>query len=112
MDKHLRILWTSDNPVTVEKMILMYAGASLKNGWWDDVTVIIWGASAALAVENDVVRAKIAEVQDRGVRFSACRACAEQLGVAEDLEAMGVEVIYWGEPLTEILRSDTALLTV
>ena len=47
-----------------------------------------------------------------GVKFSACKACADQLGVTESLEAMGVEVIFWGAGLTEILKSDEKLLSI
>ncbi len=47
-----------------------------------------------------------------GVKFSACKACARQLGVISELEKLGVEVKYWGEPLTQILKSSKKLLTV
>jgi hypothetical protein len=47
-----------------------------------------------------------------GVEFSACKACADELGVTERLEALGIEVIYWGEPLTRVLREKSPLLTV
>ena len=40
------------------------------------------------------------------------RACAEELGVKQELEELGVEVIYWGEPLTTLLRDRAPLLTV
>jgi hypothetical protein len=34
------------------------------------------------------------------------------LGVTEVLEKLGIEVKYWGEPLTEILKKNEPLLTV
>ena len=46
---HLYIMWTTGDPVTAEKMVFMYGGNSLRNGWWEEVTIIIWGASAQLA---------------------------------------------------------------
>jgi hypothetical protein len=49
---------------------------------------------------------------DGGVEFSACKACADELGVTERLEALGIEVIYWGQPLTRVLREKSPLLTV
>ena len=45
------------------------------------------------------------ELLDGGVEFSACKACADELGVTERLEALGIEVIYWGEPLTTLLTT-------
>ena len=47
-----------------------------------------------------------------GVKFSACKACAEQLGTTEKLLEMGVEVKYWGEGLTEILKENEKLITI
>jgi hypothetical protein len=34
------------------------------------------------------------------------------LGVTEALENLQIEVKYWGEPLTEILKNNEPLLTV
>ena len=42
----LYILWTNPDPLTAEKMVFMYAKNSRLQGWWDDVTVILWGATA------------------------------------------------------------------
>ena len=53
MDKtHLYVLWTNDNPVTAEKMVFMYTINSLIHGWWEKVTLIIWGAPAKLVSED------------------------------------------------------------
>jgi hypothetical protein len=51
-------------------------------------------------------------MMDDGVYVSACRACAERLNAAEALEKMGVDVKYWGQPLTDILKTGKNLLTV
>ena len=110
--KHLYILWTCDNPVTVEKMIFMYAVNSLNNGWWEKVTIIIWGASANLVNEDANVQKKIKEAMDAGVHISACRACTDQLGVTEVFEKLKIEVKYWGQPLTEILTNKEVLLAI
>lgn len=109
---HLYILWTNADPVVAEKMVFMYAGNAARQGWWKQVTVIIWGSTASLAAGHEAVRSQIEELHKVGVEFSACKACADQLGVAEELEALGIEVIYWGEPLTRLLREQAILLTV
>jgi hypothetical protein len=108
----LYILWTNDNPVTAEKMVLMYAMNSILRGWWDKVTIIIWGAPAIMVSENTDIQKKVKEAQEKGVHITACKACADQLGVTDKLEMLGVEVIYWGEPLTDILKAKKALITV
>ena len=113
MDKsHLYVLWTNDNPVTAEKMVFMYTINSLIHGWWEKVTLIIWGAPAKLVSEDLAIQKKIREALDAGVNVTACKACADQLGVTEALENLQIEVKYWGQPLTEVLKNNEPLLTV
>ena len=109
---HLNVLWTSDNVVTAEKMVFMYTKNAIKYGWWDSITLIVWGAATALAATSQQVQALIAEAQEAGVKVSACKECADQLAATDQLESMGVEVKYWGPPLTEILKSGAHLLSV
>ncbi len=49
--KHLYVLWTNDNLVTAEKMVFMYTINALKHGWWEKVTLIVWGATTKLVSE-------------------------------------------------------------
>ena len=109
---HLYILWTNADPITAEKMVFMYGVNSLVKGWWGKVTLIIWGAPAKLSAENTEIKGKIKAALDAGVHVTACKACADQLGVTETLEKMNIEVKYWGEPLTKILKSGETLLTI
>ena len=111
-DNHLHILWVNDNPVTAEKMVFMYGINCLKRGWWDKVTIIIWGATAVLSATNDEIQAKIKEALESGVTMTACKACADQLDVTPKLEELGIEVKYWGEPLTKVLKARSHLLTI
>lgn len=111
-DEHLYILWTNSDPVTAEKMVFMYAGNSLKKGWWKEVTIVIWGSTAKLAGEDGDIRNQLKELIDQGVHVSACKACADQLGVTQALLELGIEVIYWGTPLTELIKSGRPLLSI
>lgn len=110
--KKLNILWTNADPITSEKMVMMYGINSKLKHWWDEVTIIIWGATASFAAENALIQEKIKEALHVGVNVSACKACAEQLGVADKLLELGIEVKYWGEPLTGILKENEKLLTI
>ena len=108
----LHILWTSSDPDTFFKMVAMYAGNAGKKGWWEEVSIIIWGGSARLAGEHLAVQRRLKDLMGAGVEIRACRACAEQIGVDATLEALGVDVDYMGEPLTNILKGDEKLLTI
>ncbi len=109
---HLYVLWTNDNPVTAEKMVFMYTTNALRHGWWENVTLIVWGATVNLVCENETIRKEIQNAMEVGVHVTACKACADQLGATEKLMEMGIEVKYWGQPLTELLKNSEQLLTI
>lgn len=109
---HLYILWTSKDVETFDEMVFMYAFNGKKHEWWDEITVVIWGASARLVDEDEVVQLKIKELFEGGVKVEACKACADDLGVSVKLESLGVEVKYWGQPLTKVLKSGAKLITI
>ncbi len=110
----LHILWVNDNPVTAENMVFMYATNALLKGWWKEVHLIIWGATAKLICEDTALQALLKKFHDAGGHVSACRRCAENLHVLEQMEKIeGIdEVIYIGENFTKILKDGEKLLTV
>ena len=111
-EKKLYILWVTGNPISSEKMVLMYAINSKINNLWDEVNVIIWGASAKLAAENKLIQDQIEVALHHGVKITACKGCAESLGVKDKLQWIGVEVISVGEELTQALQEGYTVLTV
>ena len=111
-ENHLHILWTDDNPITAEHMVVMYSKNAILKDWWKDVTVIIWGATSKLVAENENVQYLIKECEEVGVKFSACLACANNLGTTEKLTELGIELKFWGQPLTELIKNKEHLLTV
>lgn len=109
---HLYVLWTNGDPITADKMVFMYTINSLIHGWWEKVTLIVWGTPAKLVSEDAAIQKKVKEAVDAGVHVTACKACADQLGVTETLKKLNIDVKYWGGPLTEILKSGETLLTL
>ena len=93
-------------------MVFMYSFNGKKYNWWKEVTLIIWGASAKLSGEDEVIQLKIKELIEGGVHVTACEACADDLGVADKLDELGVEVKYWGQALTSVIKSDSHLITI
>ena len=108
----LYILWTDDNLITSEKMVFMYGINAKRQDWWDEVTIIVWGATVDLVCENEKIQELIKEAQLEGVHITACKACADQLGASESLKGLDIEVIYSGCPLTQILQNGEKLITV
>ena len=73
-------------------MMTMYAQNSIKNGWWEHISLILWGPSQRLFISDAEVRSKVEELQKIGVRVMACIACADKYGLTEALKSTGVEV--------------------
>lgn len=107
----LVILWTSDDPYLAERMVLMYTHAAKTAGWFEQVTLIIWGPSAQLTAENEDIREKLKAMQKDGVVIEACVACANAYGVTDELKALGFDVKGMGKPLTGYLKSGKTVLT-
>ena len=110
--ENLFILWTSGEKLTFDEMIFLYAFNSIKQGWWKEVTLIIWGASAQLVGTDIVVQQKLKKLCDTGVHIVACKGGADDLKLTETFEKLGIEVKYWGVSLTEVLHSEAKLITV
>lgn len=109
----LVILWTSDDPMLAERMVLMYTytHAAKTAGWFDHVTLIIWGPSAQLTAENVEIQEKLSVMQEDGVVIEACVACANAYGVTSELKALGFDVKGMGKHLTDYLKSGKKLMT-
>lgn len=111
-ESKLNILWTNADEITSEKMVMMYGINAKIHGWWDQVTIIVWGAPNLLIAESSLIQDSIKFALKHGVKVSACKACADELGTTDALLALGIEVKYWGQGLTEILKEDGKLLTI
>lgn len=110
-DSKLGIIWSSADPEVATHMLFMYAHNSKKRGWWQEVRLIVWGPSAKLLVENVELQEKLKEMAVDGVDIWACKACADKYGISEDLENLGINVVFVGEAFTQMLQSDWKVIT-
>jgi hypothetical protein len=102
----LAVLWTSGDPFVAHKVCFMYTHNAKKAGWWNEVQLIVWGPSSKLLAEDKKLQTAVKAMMADGVVIKACKACADSYGVSDDLAALGIEVKYMGQPLTEMLKSD------
>jgi hypothetical protein len=108
----LVVLWTTGDRETTLEMVFMYTYNAKKYGWWDNISLIIWGASSTLAAQDAEVREKLGEMKEIGIDVKACKACADDLGTTKALSDMGIEVKYMGQPLTDYLKSGARVLSI
>jgi hypothetical protein len=107
----LIVLWASGDKVVAEQSCLMYTHNAKLRGWFDEVVLIVWGASSSLLVEDKDLQDKVRAMASDGVILEACIYCSDQLGVTEDLIELGVDVKGMGIPLTEYLKEGYPVLT-
>ncbi len=111
-NKELNILWTNADPITSEHMVFLYAINAKKRGWFEKVNLIIWGSTAALAVDHKRINQLVKEAMQVGINVIGCIHCAKALGKEEALTDMGIKLSAMGMPLTDILKNKENLLTV
>lgn len=108
----LNILWTTDNKDTVFNMLSMYAINSIRREWWENVNVILWGASVKLVANDTQVQTEVLEMLNAGLTVEACRDCCENFGVTSILEKLGITVKYMGASLTQYIKAGENILTI
>jgi hypothetical protein len=107
----LAVLWTSADPEVAHNVAFMYTHTAKKVGWFDEVTLIVWGPSQRLLVGDKSLQEKVKAMQQDGVVVEACIACAMNYGLVEELKALGVSVRGMGLPLTDYLKNGWKTLT-
>lgn len=108
----LAVLWTSGDPDVAEKMAFMYTYNAKKQGWFDEVVLIIWGPSAKLAAENEMIQDYLKKMKEAGVKIEACLYCAKMYDVDEKLKELGVDVKGMGIPLSNYLKDGWRTLSL
>lgn len=109
--EELVVLWTSGDPEVAGKMVFMYVYNAKKNGWFDEITFIVWGPSSKLLAENEKLQEEVLKMKEEGVILKACKACADQYGVSGKLEELGIDVKYMGRPLTKYIKEGYHVVT-
>jgi hypothetical protein len=110
-EDRLVVVWSSADKEVALKMVFMYTYNAKRLDWWEDVTFIVWGPSARLAAEDKEIQDGLAKMKEVGIDLKACKACADQLGVSEKLEQLGIEVKYIGKDLTGFIKEGRHVLT-
>ncbi|WP_346859252.1 DsrE family protein [uncultured Draconibacterium sp.] len=107
----LVVLWTSGDKEVAEKMVLMYTYNSKRFDWWKDITLVVWGPSQKVLVENKDIQDYVKKIMDQGTAVKACKGCSDMYGVSDKLEELGVEVKYMGE-ITDYMKEGRHVLTL
>lgn len=108
----LAVLWTSGDPDVAEKMAFMYTYNAKKQGWFDEIVLIVWGPSAKLLSENKMIQDYVKKMQEAGIKVEACMACARMYEVDGKLQELGIDVKGMGVPLSNYLKDGWKTLSL
>ena len=100
----LVVHWTSGEKDVFTKMVHIYTLNAKKRGWFNDVTLIVWGPSAKLLAEDEELQKMITQLYDEGVVLEACIWCTNQYAVTEDLKNLKINVKGMGVPLSTYIK--------
>ena len=107
----LVVLWTSGDKEVAEKMVLMYTFNSKRFDWWKDITLVVWGPSQKVLVENKDIQEYVKKIQEQGTAVKACKGCSDMYEISDQLEKLGVDVKYMGE-ITDYMKEGRHILTL
>ena len=107
----LVVIWSSGDREVAKKMVFMYTKNSRIKDWWGKVRLVVWGPSAQLLTTDLELQEELEDLKAAGVELLACKACTDVYEVTDKIEALGIQVIYMGAPLTEMLKTGWTCLT-
>lgn len=107
----LVVVWSSGDRDVALKVAFMYTINSKKKGWWNEVTLVVWGPSAELLSRDKALQDYLADMRNEGVVLEACVSCADMYGVSDTLRGMGIDVKKMGMPLTEYIKEGCGIIT-
>ena len=107
----LAVLWTSGDPDVARKIAFIYTLNAKKQNWFKEVRLIVWGPSAELLNRDSGLQEWMGKLKAAGVGLFACKWCSDSYGVSDRLSELGIEVIYYGKPLTRMLKTGWRVLT-
>lgn len=108
----LVVIWVSGDREVAKKMVFMYSKNSKLKGWWGRVRLVVWGPSAQLLSVDQELKKELEDLKAAGVELQGCKACADLYGVTDKLKTLGIDVIYMGALLTEMLKTGWTCLTI
>jgi len=99
-----------------DKEVIMWPGLkyplkATTEKWMDEVKVIIFGPAEKLAAYDLEVQQRLRELQEAGIHIMACKACADEYNITDILEEAGIEVIYVGSVISQLLKDGWASLS-
>lgn len=110
-NEKLTILWTSGEKDVALKVVLRYIDNLLEKQVWSELELIIWGPSVQLAGDDEMVKLKLENLLTKGLKAKACIVCADEYGVSQNLESVGIVLEMVADELTRLIQDQRPLIS-
>lgn len=91
---------------------IRWAAAAIRNGWVDDVEVVLFGPVEELVAKGEEQLIEpLAELVKLGKEPLACRRVADAQGITAELERRNVKTEYVGEIIAKLMAEGYVPLT-
>ncbi len=100
-DKVLIIIGTGDHEKA--KTGCRYAMRTLQEGWLERVKVVFFGPGERVLVENPDIQEMVKHI-GQAEKPLACKAISDESGTSGRIEDLGVEVVYVGKIISDLIK--------
>ena len=88
---------------------LFYAIKSTRNGFMDDLRLVLWGPAERTIAKNEELKEMVREYQGLGKTVFACKTCSDRYKVTEQMENLGCVVDYVGSIVSQWMKDGFTL---
>ena len=105
------VVATGDKDVILETA-LFYPLTVAKEGWMEEVKVILFGPSQKVAAVDEHVQKRMKRLQEEGgIEILACKYCSDKWGISEKMEELGITNVYVSPIIAKWLKEGWASLS-
>jgi len=84
---------------------MMYALNALKQGWMNEVRLVFFGPSEKLLLTDKEMQKYLKEYLELKGEAAACKAISDVDNTSEKIGAMGIQVEYVGEMISNLVKT-------
>ncbi len=110
--KKLVILWTSVSEDNFFNMITPFVLDAVKEEWFHEVVVLIWGGSAQTIAKTPSIKAELGIFRQQGVTVKCCTQSANKYHLEEDLKNLDIDVVKMSFVFKDYMQEGARIISV
>ena len=82
---------------------VMYCLRTLQEGWLEDAQLVFFGPGEQVLVDNPEIQEMVKQIKEVRTPL-ACKALSDKADRTAKIEALGVDVVYVGRPISDFIK--------